>query len=240
MTSSHSKFSYSNLLPSSSRRSSPPCTGGHSFLITPPIITSNYLRPFQLATTTGLGLSISQPVRVGGFERSIDFALAHGSNVNDVCNDGVTALMICVQRGNLEASCYLLDLGADPMLTLRSGHTAFNAAESGEMNSLLLKATEAFNPKKPSDTLPPPAPEPTPTTTTTTAATTISRTPPADNGATGPVFLIKTNPKSCDTCGLLEVMGEPIPDLPYLQGRKVLREGARRRTGRSTSRCALG
>jgi len=175
----------------------------------------------SIRANDGQGLIHGAAVR--GFERSIDFALAHGSNVDDVSSNGVTALMLCVESGNLEASCYLLDLGADPTLTHSSGQTAFDMAKSDEMKSLLLKATEAFTPKKPSATpltpaemlsillkaneafnpKKPSATPPTPTTTTT-------RTPPANTGVTGPVSLVKKDPKSCDTCGLMEVVGENL------------------------------
>ena len=67
-----------------------------------------------------------------------------GSNINDVDNYGSTALMACVSFGHLDASCYLLDRGADPTLTTSCGHTAFDFAESDEMKSLLVQATEAF------------------------------------------------------------------------------------------------
>ena len=94
--------------------------------------------------------------------------------------------MGCVALGHLEASRYLLDLGADPTLTDIIGHTT----NSDEMKA---RGTEAFTPKKATATPPPPAPEP--------------NRPPLlpppelpDNVATGPVSLVK-NPKSCDTCG---------------------------------------
>jgi len=106
--------------------------------------------------------------------------------------------MDCACYGQLDVTRHLLDLGADPTLTDFNGETAFDMAKSDEIKSLLLQATEAFTPKKPTATLPP---APAPTTT---------RTSPADNGFTGPVFLVEKNPKPCDTCGLMEVVGENL------------------------------
>ena len=108
---------------------------------------------------------------LSGFERSIDFALAQEATSTTSITEATQLLWVALHSATLRRAA----ISSTLVPTHSSGHTAFAYANSEKMKSLLLKATEAFNPKKPIATPPPPAPEPTPTTTTT-------RTPPTNTG----------------------------------------------------------
>ena len=107
-----------------------------------------------LHLTAGLASCIPVVLKFKGHLRSIDFALAHDCKSDDVTLQGFSLLMRLAEGNHIDADRYALKLGADPPLADDDSHTSFDVAESDEMRSLLLQATEDFN-SKPSANLPP-------------------------------------------------------------------------------------
>jgi len=84
---------------------------------------------------TAIGTPLSAAA-VRGNPQMIRFLMSKGANVNKQSRWGTTPLMAAADTGQLQAAKTLVELGADPCLTNKDGHTAESLARHRDHNEI--------------------------------------------------------------------------------------------------------